>query len=437
MEKNKISIWAAIAININVIVGSAFFLGAPEICNKGGMLAPLTWVMWGFIICPIVLVLAKLSKFYTNAGGIYTYAQKELGSFWSFLSGWGYFIGTIAGNAIIIHKFGEGVGFLGLTPILNKLGISGLPFDIILIALFTSLNLLNVNFIEKANLAFALVKIIPLAFVVISSLFLFRTGNVTAAPINFTGFFETIPLVIFAYIGFEVCCSIAHQIKDGKKNASRAILFSFGIIMLIYTIVQLCFLGIHGTVTINPFLEILPKLTSNNILIGIGNRIIEATIMSSFLGGFYGAFYTNNWILYAIAKNKELPFHQKLIKLNKHKVPSMSIFSQSILTIIFLFITQNAYSLISMSDFAIIISYFLSVIAFLAIYLKNQTSQNKFQNISIGIIASFSCFYLLFYCTKELIRSNHILSFLIIITVGILLNQVSNIKRKKLNTPLT
>jgi len=425
MEKNKISIWAAIAININVIVGSAFFLGAAGICSKGGMLAPLTWIMWGLIILPIVLVLAKLSTFYTDAGGIYTYAQRELGSFWSFISGWGYFIGTVAGNAIIIHKFGEGIGILGLSPILNKFNLTGLPFDIILISLFTFLNLLNINFLEKANLAFALLKVIPLAFVVISSLFLFKASNVTAAPINFTGFFETIPLVIFAYIGFEVCCSITHQIKDGKKNASKAILFSFGVIMLIYTIVQLCFLGIHGTVTLNPFLEILPKLTSNNILIGIGNRILEATIMSSFLGGFYGAFYSNNWILYAIAKNKELPFHKTLTKLNKHQIPTFTVLIQGVLTVVFLFITQKAYSLISMSDFAIIIAYLLSTAAFLAIYLKNKAHKDRTRNLWIGALASFSCLYLLFFCTKELIDSRHIISFLIVLGSGMLLNKIN------------
>ncbi|MFA5074629.1 MAG: APC family permease [Candidatus Babeliales bacterium] len=423
MIKDKISILTAISLNINVIVGSAFFLGAPIICKTGGgILAPFSWLFWGLIIFPIVLVLAKLSTFYTDAGGIYIYAKRELGSFWSFLSGWGYFIGMVAGNTIIIHKFSEYI----CKYLFLKINI--LLLDILLITFFTILNLANINFLEKTNLLFAVLKTIPLIFVVISSLFLFKSDNIISAPINFSDFFSTIPFVIFGYIGFEVCCSVAHQIKNGKKNTSKAILISFASIMLIYFVIQFCFLAIFGVSTNQPFLEIFPKLTSNNLMIFIGNRLIEATIMSSFLGGFYGAFYSNNWILYSMAQNKELPFYKHIIKLNKFQMPNIAIIIQGILTIIFLFITQQAYNLISMSDFAVAISYLLSTIAFLFIYLKNKETKNKLKNIIIGLFAFLSCCYLLFYCAKELIESQQIIFFLIIIFSGILFNKFTKKK---------
>jgi basic amino acid/polyamine antiporter, APA family len=417
-HKNKISIWIAILININVIVGSAFFLGTANVSQKSGMLAPVTWIVWGLIILPIVLVFAKLSKIYPFAGGVYIYPQKELNSFWGFVSGWGYFIGSIAGNAAIIHSFGILIQQLGFQNTLQQISLVGLPLDIFFITFFTLLNLLNINFLEKTHVGFAALKTIPLFFVVISALFLFNPTNITTAPINFSGFFDSIPFVLFAYIGFEVCCSIAHQIKDGEKNASKAILLSFGMIMLIYTILQLCLLGINGVGTINPFMEIFPKLTSNPMIIEWGNKILQLAIISSYLGGYYGMFYTNNWILYAIAQQNSLPYSNKLTMLNKFHMPSTIILFQGTLTILFLIITQNKEYLVAMSDFAVITAYLLSTIAFIAIMIK----QKRIKNLGLGLLATLSCIYLLYFCMHDVFESGFLIPFSLILGIGIALN---------------
>ena len=133
MTRNKISLFTVILININVIIGSGFFIGAQVISNKGGILAPFSWIVWGLIMLPLVLVLAKLARLYPHAGGLYVYAHKALNKFWAFVSGWGYFVGTIAGNAIVIHLFGKGFCSLGFDKVLQQWHISPLMFDIILI----------------------------------------------------------------------------------------------------------------------------------------------------------------------------------------------------------------------------------------------------------------------------------------------------------------
>ena len=87
---------------------------------------------------PLVFVLAKLTQIYPEAGGLYVYSHKELNKFWGFVSGWGYFVGAIAGNAIIIHLFGKGICLLGFNKVLQLCHISPFAFDIILILFFSS-----------------------------------------------------------------------------------------------------------------------------------------------------------------------------------------------------------------------------------------------------------------------------------------------------------
>ena len=411
----KISLGTAILLNLNIVIGGAIFIGAQGISQKCGLLAPFAWIIWGLIVLPIVIILAKLSQKYPHAGGFYLYSHKELGSFWGFISGWGYFIGTIAGNALLIHKFSEGIILIG------GFGISNFHLDLILITFFTLLNLSNIDFLTKTQSLFAILKFIPLVFVVVSACFLFSSQNIINAPIQLSGFFESIPFVFFAYIGFEACCSITHQIKNGEKNAAKAILISFGLIMAIYFLVQFSFLAIFGTQTTNPFLEIFPLLTNNTLIIYLGNRIIEFTILSSFIGGFYAMFYANNWILYAIAEEKNLPFSQSLTKLNKCKMPLACILLQGILTFLFLVITQNTFYLVTMSGFATIISYLLSSIAFILIYLKMKDTKK----LILGLLATAGSLYIFYICIKELIEAGYqyLIPFLVILFVGLILNK--------------
>ncbi|MFH1644245.1 MAG: APC family permease [bacterium] len=415
--KNKISLFTAILININIIVGSAFFIGAKDIAINSGKFAPLTWILFGLTLLPLILVLSDLSKIYPHAGGLYVYSKKQLGSFGGFLSGWGYYIGAIAGNAIIMHKFSERINEF-FQNLFQPTTLNLLSMDIFFISLFTIFNLLNINFLEKLQFVFTSLKSIPILILLLSSFYLFSFENVVSTPMKFDGFIDSVPLVLFAYFGFEACCAIGHQIENGAKNTSKAILISFFLIMLLYSSMQFSILGIFGATPTAPFLDVLPKLTSNNFLIFFGNKIINLAIISSFLGGFYSMFYANNWNLYAIAKEKQLPFSDQLIKTNKNNVPHISIIIQGILVIIFLLITQSTSYLISMSDFGGIIAYLLSTISFLLIY--------KFKNwkkMTIGILSVISCSYLLWICTQNLLVDglSYLLPFLIIIFAGIIL----------------
>jgi APA family basic amino acid/polyamine antiporter len=422
MKKNKLSLFTAIILNINIIIGGGFFLGAQGVAKSSGSLAPLCWITWGLILLPLVLVLAKLSNLYPLAGGPYVYSKKALGSFWGLVSGWGYFIGAIAGHAVLIHSLSQVIISFGFDSALQKIGLGHLILDIVLVLFFSVLNLANIDFLAKTQVLFALLKSIPLLAVVTASFFLFKFENIIQSTANISGFFDSIPFVIFAFLGIEVCCAIAHQIKNGEKNAGKAILISFFLIMGIYAFIQLCLLGIHGTETINPFIEIFPKLFYNNTIIHVSSKVVALCILSSYLGSFYSLFYANNWVLHSIAQSEKIPFRNALLKTNKYNVPWIILIIQGLITIIFLTITQKIFYLITMSTFAVVITYLLCSISFIKIYAKNKDLKRTF----IGALATLSCGYLIFVSYKELMEKGlqYILPFLIIIGVGILLSKI-------------
>ena len=413
MPYKKLSLWIAILININIVIGGGFFLGIPRVLHTSGLLAPFAWALVGILILPLTLIIARFSTIFPDAGGIFVYSDKVLGSFLGFLCGWGYFIGTAAGNAALLDAFGKQVQLFGF----EIPWITPLALNISLILFFTIISLKNIEFLERFQVGVTILKTIPLLLVIGAAFVLFSATNVSNAPIHLSGLAGSVPPALFAYIGIEACSSITHHIKDGHKNAARAMLISLGVIIFIYAIIQFLILGIHGTQSLNPFTDILPKLTTNLFVISWGTKLINFAILSSYLGGFYGMFYANNWILYAIAKGNRILGSKVLTKLNKHNAPWASVLAQCALLITFFCITLNINHLILMSDFGVAIAYALTTLAFIIVAKKYKYSY------TIGVLGLLGCALLSGAFLEDLvdIGMRYLLPFLVLLIMGIIL----------------
>lgn len=422
----KIPLSIAILLSINIVVGGGFFISANKVFASSGALAPLPWLLCGLLLVPLVVVLASLSRRYPTAGGLYVYSKKNLGGFWGFISGWGYFIGTLAGNAIVLHAFSNLTKELGFPlPLTSYFSpqTSQLILDLFFILFFTIINLFNITVLEKLSVGFTILKTIPFGLVLLSMFFLFDVKNVMAAPIKPSGLLSTMPLALFAYIGIEACCAISHKIKDGEKNSARAMLISLGIIIATYSIVQFGLLGIVGASSgVNPFFAIVPKLTANPVIISWGNLFVKIAILSSYLGGFYSMYYANSWNLYALAKEKSISFSNPLAKLNKHHTPWVAIIVQGLLIALLLMIAFTSLeTLMTMSGFGVVIAYILSALTY---FVANPNKKSKYV---MGSLAFVGCAALLILCFNDLYNDGirYLLPFLAILGSGLFLYKSS------------
>jgi len=423
MQTPKIPFWIAVVININIVIGSAFFLGAPRIAALGGMLAPLAWLLCGLLLLPLVLVLASLAREYPTAGGIYIYSKERLGDVWGFLSGWGYFIGTVAGNAAVIHAFSHQLHeSANIAAWLSAWNISDTWVDALLVILFSLFNLLNVTFFERLQIAFTVIKSIPFVLLLIAAPLACSVPVVGEISYDISGLFSSIPFVLFAYIGIEACCAIIDQIKGGYRAGSRAILTSFFIIVSVYTLFQ-GILVCSGDSSVGAFFNILPRLTSNPYLIVWGNNIVFCAILTSFLAGFYGMFYYNNWNLYAMAQERSLPGSSYMSIKNLHGVPWVCVLIQSLLVMAAVLVLRTSHALVVVGDFGVLLAYALCVLSALRLRLS-----------FISLSALVSCGILIYICAQGLWQDGlqAYAPFIAVMVVGILLYviaQLFNLRR--------
>ncbi len=409
MSIKSISPLMAILININIVIGAAFYLGASEIAQRMGCYAPLTWAVYGLLLLPLQLVFFHLAHRYPQAGGIFVYSHHALGPRTGFMCGWGYFIGTMAGNAAILIAFTEQIRGLIDSCVSGSLVV----MPLLLVLLFTLLSLFNIALLERLQLGFALLKIIPFAVLVIGALLLADRSNLATTTLSWDGMLSSLPLVLFSYIGLEACCAVIDKIKGPSSRASGIILSSFVIISIIYVLAQSCILLAFGTSNVDPFTGVLPRLINNTMLVEWGNMVIRASILLSFLGGFYAMFYYNNWNLYAIAQSKHCIGSSVLTRLNHNQAPWVCVLVQAMMMILLLVLIRHTANFVAMSDVGITIAYLLSTMSYIVLY---KTS-------IIGWTALGVCMVLIALCIHSLMVASLIapLSFLVLLGVGAML----------------
>ena len=424
MSKHFIPYWVAVAININIVIGSAFFFGAQSIAVDSGPLGLFVWLGCGILLMPLVAVFARFSTDYPEAGGIYIYSRNVLGSFAGFVSCWGYFLGTIAGNAAVLYAFCHYVQQLPwLGNQLALIGFVGLPLEIFFVALFAILNLLNIQILEVIQLIFTVLKIIPMLCIVLAVFFIEKLPSFSFSAPQVSGAFGALPMVLFAYTGLEACCAVMDKIKQKEGGRAVSVIWaSFGIIVMIYVGLQGLLYLLFGTTNVNPFLQVLSLITTNPTVLMVGNAIIYLALMSSFLGGYYGGFYFSSWNLYALGKNNVLPGSSWLQKTSKDQVPYVCVFVQFCLIVTLLFSARHSYYLATMCDIGIIIAYLITAFSFI----------KKYENKLLGFCALLSCSILAVFSFSSLYKSglHTVLPFVGLLGLGIVGYWLQHFRRK-------
>ena len=392
-SNHKLSLLAAIFININIMLGTGFFINTVVLTKEAGSLGPTVYLVVAVLLFPLILSIAKLLEYSPESGTFYDFG-KIVSPFFGFLSSWSYFTAKLCSAALGIHVC---LSFLQqIIPALQAIPI--LPLDIIAIALFTCLNLLNLQIGKHIQFSFICLKVIPILFVIFTGIYLFSGAHFAPDTLIWSGVPLSIPLVLYVFTGFEASCSLSSRIVNPEKNGPRAIFISYGITVAIVFLYQFFFygsLGMYlGTLTggyLDMFPALLQKLASNAIeLKQSAQALFYIAIASSSLGAAYGILYSNSWNLYTLARNNHT-FGKKLFtSLNKHGMPFACVITEGIIAMAYILITQgHQIPLQQVASLGATIAYTFSVIALLVLAYKKR---NGMLTPTLGII---SCLLLL------------------------------------------
>ena len=238
---------------------------------------------------------------------------------------------------------------------------------------------------KKYHVRFYCFKITPILFAIGSCLYLYQFWSIPSSSLLWHGIPTTIPLVLFAFSGFEACCSLSGSLENAKVNGPRVLFLSYGIVVSITIIYQLLFFLTAGENLMQQtdFLGIFPALFQvflphNPVFAQHIISLLYIALACASLGGSYGILFSNHWNLYALAKNNHTFFAKTLEKFNKNTIPFWCVIIEAFLCIFYLMITQGTVVVLQqISVLGCSIAYLVSVIGLIIYNNKNNNKLYK------------------------------------------------------------
>src|SRR6476646_9635161 len=157
--KRSVGFWGLMFVSLGSIIGSGWLLGALNAAEAAGPASILSWLLAAAMLSLLALVYAELGATYPVAGGGARFPYYSHGPIAGFTAGWAswlqaVFIAPIEVLAAITYV--NSVGWVNMHfNMINKVGPGaallngpGLIFAVILMILFTAMNLAGANFLS-------------------------------------------------------------------------------------------------------------------------------------------------------------------------------------------------------------------------------------------------------------------------------------------------
>src|SRR5438270_6465416 len=258
--KRSVGFWGLMFVSLGSIIGSGWLLGALNAAEVAGPASVLSWILAAGMLALLALVYAELGAAYPVAGGGARFPYYSHGPIAGFTAGWASWlqavfiapievlaaityvnsVGWVNTHFNMISKAGDSAGLLNGT---------GLVVAVILMVLFTAMNLAGAKFLSDSNTIVVIWKTaVPFLAIGVVAALQFNPDNFHAGggfmPFGFHGVFAALTGgVVFALQGFEQAVHLAGEARDPKRDLSRAIITAMAIGAVLYSLLQLVMIG--------------------------------------------------------------------------------------------------------------------------------------------------------------------------------------------------
>ena len=249
--RRNVGLTSLMFISLGSIIGSGWLLGALTAAKAAGGASLISWVLAGVIIILLALVHAELGAAYPLAGGTARFPRLAFGSIAGFTAGWVAWLQAVTIAPIEVEAALSYLDHIwpGMVDDSGALVGKGFVIAIVLMVVFTLINIAGVNWLAESNKATVIWKTaVPLLTIVVLIAVSFHASNFTAgggfAPFGAHGVFAALPLgVVFALQGFEQAVQLGGEAKNPQKDMPRAVIGAVLIGTLIYILLEVAFIG--------------------------------------------------------------------------------------------------------------------------------------------------------------------------------------------------
>lgn len=253
----RLGLFSGTMVVIGGIIGAGIFRNPAEVAKRVGSpgLTLLVWVLGGIIALIGAFCFGELGARNPEAGGGYAYLRDGFGPLPAFLYAWTLLLviatGAIAGVAVTFANYT--VALFGLTA-----GWT-VPLAIGAILLLSFINYRGVEPGAITQNIFTLLKLVPLAVLIVAGLALAHRAGAASipqpteplpAPAGLGGVVSAVGIalvpILFSYGGWQQANFIGEEILDAPRNLPRAILLGVLAVVTVYLLANVAYLKVLG-----------------------------------------------------------------------------------------------------------------------------------------------------------------------------------------------
>lgn len=312
---------------LNGIIGAGIFGLPGRLAAEAGDFSPWLFLIFGFLIIPVVWSFASLASYFRTTGGPVVYVTTAFGPFMGFQTGWLFYVGRIAAFAANINLLFDYAAFIWASA------SPGLTRNIMIFTILAILAVINIFGIKKAVQAINILtflKLVPIFLMILLGVQYLTPQHLLPPELpQFDDAGAVILLIFFAFTGFESVLASAGETKNPRRNIPRALISVFIFVMLVYFLLQLVYIAAAPAIN-----DQAPLIGLGESLIGpIGGTIIIFTAIFSILGNISGIAIFASRSTFGMAHFGVLPMWFGKVH-DKYATPANSIIFQAFFVLI-------------------------------------------------------------------------------------------------------
>ncbi len=294
-----LSVTDAIAVVVGVVVSVGIFRTPSIVAANSGSETTmlLLWIVGGIVSLVGALSYAELSSAYPHAGGDYHYLYRAYGRAAAFLFAWARMTviqtGTIAVMAFLIGDYASEVVSFG--------EYTSSIYAALTIVILTAINVIGVRLGMKTQKALIVSILLGILFVAVSGFWSAPRAATVESPLMLSAanLGTAMIFVLFTYGGWNEAAYLSAEVRNPGRNMVRALLYSIGIITLIYLVVNYVCMKSLGLVSMAESEAVAADLM-RSVLGEPGARFISVLVVVTALSTMNGVIITGARTNYAL-----------------------------------------------------------------------------------------------------------------------------------------
>ena len=236
--ERALGFWTTLALVVGNLIGSGVYLLPANLAPLGPN-ALIGWLVTiGGALC-LAFVFARLGGKLPLAGGPYAFVNAAFGPVAGFVVAWSYWVMIWAGNAAVAIAAVSALGLvfpaLLTTPYAAAVTALALSWGLILV------NIRGVALAGRVQLATTILKLVPLAGVILLGAWLwFRGAQVqplAPVPVSAGGIASVAALTFWGFLGLESATVPADKVENAARIIPRVTMLGVGATGLVYFLV--------------------------------------------------------------------------------------------------------------------------------------------------------------------------------------------------------